>query len=79
MRAAVYVLCSTAGKKKVGDVSVFLQNPDTQVKPSAPARAHTGNVLLLASCSQEPAALEGTRSFHGPMSRRPIAPFAGES
>jgi DNA invertase Pin-like site-specific DNA recombinase len=33
MRAATYVRCSTAGKKRVGDVSVFLQNPDTQVKP----------------------------------------------
>jgi DNA invertase Pin-like site-specific DNA recombinase len=33
MRAAVYVRCSTAGKRRVGEVSVFLQNPDTQVKP----------------------------------------------
>jgi DNA invertase Pin-like site-specific DNA recombinase len=33
MRAAIYVRCSTAGKKKFGDVSVYLQNPDTQVKP----------------------------------------------
>ena len=33
MRAAVYVRCSTAGKKRVGDVAVFLQNPETQVKP----------------------------------------------
>ncbi len=33
MRAAIYVRCSTTGKRKFGDASVYLQNPDTQVKP----------------------------------------------
>jgi hypothetical protein len=33
MGAAIYVRCSTAGKKKCGHVSVYLQNLDTQVKP----------------------------------------------
>jgi len=33
MRAAIYVRCSTAGKRKFGDASVYLQNPETQVKP----------------------------------------------
>jgi DNA invertase Pin-like site-specific DNA recombinase len=33
MRAAVYVRCSTTSKKKFGDVSAYLQNPEAQVEP----------------------------------------------
>jgi DNA invertase Pin-like site-specific DNA recombinase len=33
MRAAVYVRCSTTTKKKFGDVSAYLQNPEAQVEP----------------------------------------------
>ena len=35
MRAAIYVRCSTTSKKKFGDVSAYLQNPEAQVEPLA--------------------------------------------
>jgi DNA invertase Pin-like site-specific DNA recombinase len=33
MRAAIYVQCSTTSKKKFGDVSAYLQNPEAQIEP----------------------------------------------
>ena len=33
MRAAVYVRCSTTTKKKFGDLSAYLQNPEAEVEP----------------------------------------------
>lgn len=33
MRAAVYVRYSTATRKRLGDVSAYLQNPEARVKP----------------------------------------------
>ena len=42
MRAAVYVRCSTASKKKFGDVSAYLQNPEAQVEPLVALLASRG-------------------------------------
>lgn len=33
MTAAIYIRCSKGGKKKFGEVSAYLQNPDVQAKP----------------------------------------------
>jgi site-specific DNA recombinase len=33
MRAAIYVRCSTTSKRKFGDTSAYLQNPEAQVEP----------------------------------------------
>ena len=42
MRAAIYVRCSTTSKKKFGDVSAYLQNPEAQVEPLAGLLANRG-------------------------------------
>jgi hypothetical protein len=42
MRAAIYVRCSTTNKKKFGDVSAYLQNPEAQVEPLVSLLASRG-------------------------------------
>ena len=42
MRAAIYVRCSTTSKKKFGDVSAYLQNPEAQVEPLVSLLANRG-------------------------------------